>query len=201
MASSPLATLAHYLAGEFENQAQAAAEPAWYVRLKLWQVPVPSLSSDHTYTLFLEQANAASGQPPYRQRVLQLTETAGQLRGEYFALAQPLKFQGAGSHAARLASLSTADLVSLSNSTAEIRYQPLGSEYQFQAALPDGKLCSFTYETQQRYVYLGFDIAPEAGKITLLTYDKGVDLATGRGLWGALIGPFRMVKQHSFSWP
>lgn len=202
MVSSPLATLAHYLAGEFENQAQAAAEPAWYVHLRLWQVPIPSLSSGHTYTLFLEQASVAASKPPYRQRVLQLTETAGQLRGQYFALADPLKFRGAGSDAACLANLSAADLVNLSNSTAEIQYQPLaGSEYQFQAALPDGQLCSFTYDAQRRYVYLGFDVAPEGEIITLLTYDKGVDPDTGRGLWGALTGPFQMVKQKRFEWP
>ncbi len=201
MVSSPLATLAHYLAGEFENPAQAAAEPAWYVHLRLWQVPVPSLSSEHTYTLFLEQASVAASKPPYRQRILQLTEVAGKLRGQYFALADPLKFQSAGSDAARLADLSTADLVALSNSTAEIRYQPLaGSEYQFQAALPDGQMCSFTYDAQRRYVYLGFDVAPENGTITLLTHDKGVDPDTGRGLWGALMGPFRMIKQKNFEW-
>lgn len=201
MASSPLITLAHYLAGEFENQAQAAADPALYVHLRLWQRPVPELSSEQTYTLFLEQASVASGKPPYRQRVLQLRAIAGQLRGQYFALAQPLKFQGAGSDTARLAGFSSADLVNLPNSEADIQYQPLaGSEYQFRAALPEGQLCSFAYDGQRRYVYLGFDVAPEEGTIALRTYDKGVDPDTGRGLWGALMGPFHMIKQKAFGW-
>ncbi len=202
MPTSPLATLAHYLAGEFENQAQAAADPALYVHLRLWQRPIPALSSEQTYTLFLEQASVAAGKPPYRQRVLQLRAIAGQLRGQYFALAEPLKFRGAGRDAACLTGLSSADLVDLPNSEAEIQYQALaGSEYQFQAALPEGQLCSFTYDGQRRYVYLGFDVAPEAGAITLRTYDKGVDPDTGRGLWGALMGPFHMIKQGTFDWP
>ena len=134
-------------------------------------------------------------------------DEAGLLRGQYFALADPLKFRGAGAKVSLLEGMSAADLVALPNSEARIRYQSchqsLGADnqrdgYQFQSALPDGKLCSFDYDGQQRYVYLGFDVAPKAGGIELLTYDKGIDPGTGRGLWGALMGPFCMIKQMSF---
>ena len=213
MANSPLSTLASYLSGEFENQAQAAAEPTWYVHLRLWQRPIPALSDATTCTLFLEQASVGALKPPYRQRILQLSQEANQLYGEYFALSQPAKFIGAGADPSLLAGFSKADLVSLSNSEAPIQYQPLpAGGYQFQAALPEGKLCSFKYDGQRRYVYLGFDIAPEktapqqkspedsasGDTIELLTYDKGIDPETGRGLWGALMGPFQMVKQKDY---
>lgn len=33
----------------------------------------------------------------------------------------------------------------------------------------------------------------------LKVYDKGVDPDTGKGLWGALIGPFCLEKQVDFS--
>ncbi len=213
MTNSPLSTLADYLAGEFENQAQATAEPAWYVHLRLWQRPIPALSNAHTHTLFLEQASVGALKPPYRQRILQISQKADQLRVEYFALSQPAKFVGVGADPARLAKFSEADLVSLPNSEAHIQYQPLpAGEYQFQAALPDGDLCSFEYDGQRRYVYLGFDVAPKkiapnekspednasGDTIELLTYDKGIDPDTDRGLWGALMGPFRMIKQKAY---
>ncbi|MEL7352978.1 MAG: chromophore lyase CpcT/CpeT [Cyanobacteria bacterium P01_A01_bin.116] len=222
MVNSPLKTLAAYLAGEFENPKQAAANPTWYVHLRLWQRLIPSLSNEQTYTFFLEQATVGAGKPPYRQRIFQLalhnsdtqsnSDTSAQtLQGEYFALQDPLKFRGAGTEAALLEGFSASELVSLPNSKAQIRYQamPIGattdgatteglSDYRFQAALPDGKLCSFDYAGQPRYVYLGFDIAPKNGGIELLTYDKGIDPGTGRGLWGALMGPFEMMKQKSF---
>lgn len=208
MLASPLSTLVAYLAGEFENQAQAAANPAWYVHLRLWQRLVPSLSTGQVYTLFLEQANVVSGQLPYRQRILQLTEppdrASGLLRGQYFALSDPLQFRGGGSDPALLNDLTADDLVSLSDSETLIQYQPSDQRpnhdhsYQFRAALPNGQLCSFEYGNQQKYVYLGFDIAPKAGAIELLTYDKGIDPDTGKGLWGALIGPFQMIKQKSY---
>ena len=199
----PLKTLASYLAGEFENEPQAAAEPAWYVHLRLWQRPVPSLSSGQTVTFFLEQQTVGSGQQPYRQRILQITEAAeaDQLKGQYFALKDPLKFRGAGQDADTLKGIGQQDLVTLPNSGAVIRYQAVENGYQFQSALKDGELCSFEYGGQTRYVYLGFAIGPQAGSqgntILLKTYDKGVDPDTGRGLWGALMGPFEMVKQVS----
>ncbi|MEL6856170.1 MAG: CpcT/CpeT family chromophore lyase, partial [Cyanobacteria bacterium J06607_13] len=41
---------------------------------------------------------------------------------------------------------------------------------------------------------------PVNDTLLLKTYDKGIDPDTGRGLWGALMGPFQMVKQKTFSW-
>lgn len=211
MVSSPLNTLVSYLSGEFENQAQAAAEPAWYVRLRLWHRLVPNLSDERTYTFFLEQMTVDAGKPPYRQRILQLKETAaavgqsaaaasGELRGEYFALADPLKFRGAGTDSTLLNAMSAEDLVSLPDSEAHIQCQALpAGGFKFQSALPEGKLCSFEYGGQRRYVYLGFDVFASGDRIELLIYDKGIAPDTGQGLWGALMGPFKMVKQEAYA--
>jgi len=197
---SLLQTLSSYLAGEFENKAQAQAEPAWYVHLRLWQRPIPALSSKDAFTFLLEQANVISGKPPYRQRILRITEADqdGQLAGQYFALREPLKYQGAGSDQAKLEGISEKELITLPNSGAVINYQSTPGGYQFQSALKDGELCSFDYAGKKRFVYLGFDIAPANDTILLKTYDKGIDPDTGRGLWGALMGPFQMLKQKSY---
>ena len=191
--NAPLGTLVAYLSGEFENQSQSEAEPTWYVHLRLWHRPVLQLSSDHVCTLFLEQASVKANKPPYRQRILQLSDESGQLQGKYFALADPAKFIGGGDRPELLSSMTVDDLVSLPDSDVLIEYQPIApAGYKFQAALPEGTLCSFEYGGQRRYVYLGFDVAPITGDrpsaaqaIELLTYDKGIDPDTGRGLWGA----------------
>ncbi|MGB3765037.1 MAG: chromophore lyase CpcT/CpeT [Phormidesmis sp.] len=201
MTLSPLKTLATYLAGEFENKAQAAADPSWYVHLRLWQRPIPSLSSPSTFTLFLEQTSPISDKPPYRQRVLQLTEQSGSLQGEYFALKDPLQFRGAATQLELLSAMATDDLVGLPNSTAQIQYQSVGAaDCRFQAGLPEGKFCSFEYGGQRKYVYLGFDIERKNNVMELKTYDKGINPDTGQGLWGALMGPFILIKQDSYCW-
>ncbi|PZO17877.1 MAG: chorismate mutase [Leptolyngbya foveolarum] len=201
MTTSPLKTLATYLVGEFENKAQAAADPSWYVHLRLWQRPIPSLSDSDTFTMLLEQASPVSDKPPYRQRVLQLTEQSGQIQGEYFALKNPLQFRGAGTQPALLNAITADDLVSLPNSTAHIQYQSVGAaDYRFQSKLPEGKFCSFEYGKQRKYVYLGFDIEKKHSVLELKTYDKGINPDTGQGLWGALMGPFVLLKQDSYRW-
>ena len=201
MTRASLKTLATYLAGEFENKAQAAADPSWFVHLRLWQRPIPSLSSADTFTLFLEQTSPVSDKPPYRQRVLQLTDQSEQLQGEYFALKQPLQFQGAGLRPELLDGISMDDLVSLPNSIAPIQSQRLGTtDCQFQAALPDGKYCSFEVGGSRKYVYLGFDVAQKNNAVELKIYDKGINPDTGQGLWGALMGPFVLIKQDSYRW-
>lgn len=200
MTRAPLETLATYLAGEFENKAQAAADPSWYVHLRLWQRPIINLSAENVFVLLLEQASVTAGKPPYRQRVLQLTEHAGKLQGEYFALKNPLQFRGAGTNPALLEAISASDLVSLPNSTADVDYQNAGTGYRFQVGLPEGNLCSFEYGGDRKYVYLGFDIEQKGNTTELKTYDKGIDPSTGRGLWGALMGPFVMIKQDAYPW-
>lgn len=81
--------------GEFSNQAQAIAEPAWYVHLRLWQVPIP-YEVLGCYALFAEQANVLQLDKPYRQRVLALEEQQGKLQVQYYALQEPSQWRGQG---------------------------------------------------------------------------------------------------------
>lgn len=93
-----LLTLAHYLAGEFDNREQAIADPVWYVHLRLWQRPVPLFTED-SLTLFAEQANILQPEQPYRQRLLRLkpTDTSQDaLQVQYYAFKNPNAFKGAG---------------------------------------------------------------------------------------------------------
>jgi hypothetical protein len=50
--------------------------------------------------------------------------------------------------------------------------------------------CSVTYEGTTFQVFLGFKATAEE----LLTYDKGIDPATGQGTWGALMGAYAFSK-------
>ncbi|MEM9904692.1 MAG: chromophore lyase CpcT/CpeT [Cyanobacteria bacterium P01_D01_bin.44] len=195
-----LTTLGNYLAGEFENKAQAVADPAWYVHLHVWQRPTRLFASD-SLTLFLEQANMMAQQAPYRQRILRLQQTAEGLRGQYYALKQPLAFQGGGQTPAKLQTLTSDDLDYLPHCWVNIQPKPMADgQCRFKATPPANTLCSFEYQGQTKYVQLGFAVGPAdtGAHIELLTYDKGIDPDTQRGLWGALMGPFRLIKQADY---
>lgn len=62
------------MTGEFDNREQALVEPAWYVHLRLWQVPIPLFTED-SITLFAEQTNIVSSERPYRPRLIRLQHT------------------------------------------------------------------------------------------------------------------------------
>lgn len=198
-----LHSLAIALAGEFDNCHQSLAEPVWYLHLRLWQRPLPGHIFGEGYGFFIEQVSVASGKPPYRQRILHLTAKGNGLWGQYYGLSDPGVYIGAATQPERLNSLTQADLISLPTCGVAIECQPDGQTYS--ARLPGDSLCSFTIDGTTSYVRLAFDIGPESphpdSPIVFQMNDRGTDPETGKTTWGPIMGPFRLVKQHSFDLP
>lgn len=186
-----LEQLATLLCGEFSNQTQALDSPAWFVQLRLWQKRTPLFNED-SITLFLEQAPALKLEQPYRQRLLRLFENEGQLYGQYYQFKDFGAWKGAGAQTERLASLTLDAIDDLPGCRVAINRD--GAQ-GFKAELIPGGKCQFEYAGQMRQVIVGFDVVAATGSgIALKTYDKGVDPETGKGLWGALMGPYEFVK-------
>jgi uncharacterized protein YchJ len=200
--SQSLVLLGQTLAGEFTNRAQALAEPTWYVHLRIWMRPVPLFSAD-SWVLFIEQASAAFAQPPYRQRVLRLRHQAGNLTAQYYALKSPSQFQGAAQNAQQLQQMQESDLLELAGSTLWVTIQETPEAVRFEARHQGEELCQFTIADETKWVQLGFDaIAPSPRMVQpaqFWMYDKGIDPETGKALWGALSGPFQLVKNQNYS--
>lgn len=196
--SDQLIALASYMAGEFDNQAQAIADPAWYVHLRLWQRPVPLFSED-SITLFAEQANIVNLEQAYRPRIIRLrerTELNSSLEVQYYMIEDPASVQGAGRDREKLKTLTTEQIEFLPGCTLNVTQNSLATQgYHFQASLPPDARCCFTYRDETYQVSLGFEATPEH----FLSYDKGIDPQTGKAIWGALLGPFRFTKRQDFS--
>ncbi|HIK44937.1 MAG TPA: chromophore lyase CpcT/CpeT [Leptolyngbyaceae cyanobacterium M65_K2018_010] len=203
MASSPatqLTQLAEALAGEFDNQAQSLAEPIWYLHLRVWNRPLPRTLFGQGYAFFIEQISVASGNPPYRQRILHLTCEAETLWGQYYGLQDPGHWQGSATQPERLTQLTQQDLISLPTCTLHIDYAPATGQYC--ARPPADSLCCITYQGQNSYIRLGFDLGPGSALpdrgVELKVYDRGIDPATGKTTWGPLMGPFHLVRQQAY---
>jgi len=197
--SAYLAQLAKYLSGEFDNRQQSLADPTWYLHLRVWNRPLPPALFTEGYGFFIEQISVASGQAPYRQRILHLTTQSNQLWGQYYGLKDPLAFRGSATQPERLAPLTQDDLVPLPTCGLEIDYTP--ALQSFSARLPADTLCSFTYGDTTSHIRLGFDIGPQSpgGPVVLRVHDRGIDPDTGKTTWGPQMGPFHLVKQQSFA--
>jgi hypothetical protein len=194
--------LCHCLAGVFQNRDQALADPAWFVHFKLWMHPIPLFAADST-TFFLEQASAAYPQPPYRQRVLRVRLLAGELTAEYYALKDPLAFQGSTQQPERLQALTPDQVRSLSGSRLRVKAIMQPEAIRFEARQTPGERCQFTVDGEEKWVELAFDaIAPSssnAGVAAFWMHDKGIEPQTGKATWGATNGPFKLVKIEDWS--
>lgn len=188
-----LLILANYLTGEFTNQEQALAEPAWYVHLHLWHRPIVGLFSEGI-TFFAEQANVLKLDQPYRQRLLQLKEVASNplhIQVQYYKILIPTDFRGAGANPALLDNLTLEQVELLPDCVLDVTIsQPSFPDYYFEALPTSDRPCSFSYENKTYQVQLGF--ATSLGHF--FSYDKGLNPLTGKAIWGAILGAYRFTK-------
>ncbi|MEH2417784.1 chromophore lyase CpcT/CpeT [Nostoc sp.] len=194
--SPQLIALGEYLAGEFDNREQAIAEPVWYVHLCLWQRPV-NLFTEDSITLFAEQANVINLDQPYRQRIMRLRQGSNDtsLEVQYYMPQDPGGLIGAGNNPALLNTLTAEQLDLLPGCILTVTQETLARDrYQFTATPLPETPCSFTYLGNRIYVSLGF----EATATEFHSYDKGIDPATGKATWGAIMGPYRYTKRNQY---
>lgn len=196
--SPELITLARYMAGEFDNQQQAIAEPAWYVHVRLWQRPVPLFIED-SLTLFAEQASVVNLDKPYRPRILRLQQsdtTSTALQVQYYMLKDLETIRGAGRNPELLKQLTLDQIQFLPGCSLTVQpRQVTPNSYEFSATSATGKPCSFSYQGNNYHISLGFEATPAEFR----SYDKGIDPTTGKATWGALLGPFRFIKRQDFA--
>jgi hypothetical protein len=190
--------LGKYLAGEFDNQKQALAEPAWYVHLRLWMRPLPLLWED-SITLFAEQASVVNLDQPYRPRVLRIRQNqtkAQQLQVEYYMFSDISAIKGAGHNPKLLKQITPDKLEFLPDCTLNVQLELISPEkYCFQTTPASDRPCRFCYQGNTYQVFLGFRVSAEE----LQTYDRGIEPETGKAIWGALLGPYRFRKIEDFS--
>ena len=191
--SPQLTTLATYLAGEFSNQPQAIEQPAWYVNLRLWIRPVPIFTED-SITLFAEQANILKLDQPYRPRILRLRQRED-IEVEFYMFKDLATGKGAGQDRSLIEQITPDKIEFLPNCTLRVATQELGNGYCFETTPMTAEPCTVNYQGTSFQVFLGF----KASAQELLTYDKGIDPATGKGTWGALMGAYAFTKLQDFS--
>lgn len=194
---SELMTLARYMAGEFDNQTQAIADPVWFVHLRLWLRPTPLFAED-SITLFAEQASITNLDQPYRPRLLRLQvdpQGANALQVQFYMFRDVSAVQGAGRDPARLATLTPDQVEFLPGCLLKVVCESQGGDrYHFHTQPIFDRPCCFTHRGETYQVSLGF----AANDDEFLSYDKGINPQTGQAIWGALMGPYQFTKRQDF---
>jgi hypothetical protein len=193
MLSTELTILGNYLSGEFSNQKQALAQPAWFVNLHLWFRPV-SLFTENSITLFTEQAAIVNFNQPYRPRLLRLRQPnqSEKITVEYYKFKDMTAFVGSGQNPKKLEILTVEDIEKLTHLgcslTVEIN-QTNVKAYQFKAIPNCHEPCCFTHQNQTYKIALGFEV----NEREYISYEKGINPETGKTTWG-LMGAYCFEK-------
>ena len=190
-------TLAHCLWGEFDNREQAIADPVWFVHLKAWHRPVNLFTQD-SLTVFAEQANVLQLDQAYRQRLLRIQSSEDDpqfpLKVQYYRFKEPSAFRGAGQHPELLENITEDCVEVLPGCILQVMHIQVLQGSHFKALPPADVCCYFPYQDGIRQVSLGFEATSEK----FFSYDKGIDIDTGKALWGAILGAYEYTKRKSY---
>lgn len=200
-----LLTLGHYLCGTFDNRSQAMADPVWYVSLQVWHCPTELFAHD-SLTIFAEQANTLKLDQPYRQRLMRLQHHSGnspenlsdhssdRLTVQFYGFKEPGKFVGAGQNPDRLKALTSEEIEFLPGCLLQVESRLLNGQPGFWAMPLEGSCCKFRFKDKNEdkigQVSLGFAVSATE----FHSYDKGINPATQKPIWGALMGPYQHQK-------
>ncbi len=128
---------------------------------------------------------------------MRLRETQGQITAQFYSFHQPSQVLGAGADASKIDRILTADIDELPGCILQVAKIDTN---RFSATPMPDCTCQFTYpdkdgQVQTGQVELGFEVSAT----TFHSYDKGINPETQKPIWGALMGPYRYIKQQLYT--
>jgi hypothetical protein len=181
-----LLRLAHYLAGDFSNQAQAWENPPLFAQIQVCYAPLPWQVLE-TFGFYVEQAYMGHLEDPYRTAVVALTATDQGIAIRNFRPLDPSRWIGsARQNPEQLNTMGRADLGDLPGCDVLVA-EVFG---HFVGETQPGRRCRVVRQGQPSYLHTTVKIDSRQ----LITHDQGFDPETGQQIWGSLAGPFVFDK-------
>lgn len=182
----PLEELSAWMSGSFSSATQHQQDPESYHDIALHMQPIWTARNDGPW-LYVEQALASKPERPYRQRVYRLRLGAGgEVWSDVYTLPQdPLLFAGAWQEPQRLDALEPGQLALREGCSLRL------------VRAADGAWSGATQGQQCPSELSGARYATSEARIEaqlLTSWDRGYD-ERDQQVWGAVLGPYRFVKQ------
>jgi CpeT protein len=177
--------LAGCLQGSFDNAAQAAADPEHFSDIRLEMVRIWPERTDGIW-LYVEQAEAAALERPYRQRVLHLTALPdGRFLSSTATFADPLRFALAWQQPSRFAALRPEDLDTRTGCGVFLTADTNG-------IYRGGTVAKACPSSLRGASYATTEVTVAADR--MISWDRGYD-AQDRQVWGAVKGAYVFRKR------
>ena len=182
--------LAQWMAGDFSNHKQAAAEPQHYAHIRIFFRPLPFEFFD-AIGFYSEQVYDHDLWTPYRQGVHKVVDRGNDTYIENYSLQDAMLYAGAAREPDILKTITHDCLERRCNCSMIFRREG----ELFRGQVEPGNQCFV--ERNGAKTYLISDV--EIGENTWVSLDKGMDLDTHAKLWGSAFGMLRFEKVANFA--
>jgi CpeT protein len=182
--------LAQWMAGDFSNHKQAAAEPQHYAHIRIFFRPLP-FEFFNAIGFYSEQVYDYDLWSPYRQGVHKLVDRGADTYIENYSLKDAILYAGAAREPDILKTI-THDCLDRRCNCSMI-FQRDGEIFRGQ--VEPGNKCLIERNGAQTYLISDVEI----GENTWVSLDKGMDINTHEKLWGSAFGMLKFEKVTNFA--
>jgi CpeT protein len=187
--NSDLITLARWMAGDFSNAKQAAANPQEFAHIHVFFRPLP-FDFFGAIGFYSEQVYDHDLWTPYRQGIHRLVDLGDRIYIENYSLEDPIRFAGSARELSILKTIQPSDTQRRYNCSMVFRREG----EMFRGAV-EGKECYIPKNGVQTYLVSEVEITES----TWMGIDRGFDCDTDRQVWGSEHGSFQFEKKQSFA--
>jgi CpeT protein len=182
--------LAQWMAGDFSNHNQAAAEPQHYAHIRIFFRPLP-FEFFNAIGFYSEQVYDYDLWSPYRQGVHKLVDRGEDTYIENYSLKDAMLYAGAAREPEILKTITHDCLERRCNCSMIFRREGA----LFRGQVEPGNQCFVERNGTQTYLISDVEI----GENTWVSLDKGMDINTHEKLWGSAFGMLRFEKVANFA--
>lgn len=188
--TSDLITLAKWMAGDFSNYQQAAAEPQKFAHIHIFFRPLPR-GFFPGIGFYSEQVYDYDLWTPYRQGVHQLIDCGDYIYIENYSLKDPIRFAGAARELSIMGTI-THDVLERRHHCSMV-FKRDGNI--FKGCVEPGNNCLICRNGQQTYLVSEVELTEN----TWISLDRGMDIETHQQVWGSQNGALKFQKRESFA--
>ena len=182
--------LAQWMAGDFSNHKQAAAEPQHYAHIRIFFRPLP-FEFFNAIGFYSEQVYDYDLWTPYRQGVHKLVDRGADSYIENYSLKDAMLYAGAAREPDILKTISHDCLERRCNCS--MIFHREGE--MFRGQVEPGNQCFVERNGTKTYLISDVEITEN----TWVSLDKGMDINTHEKLWGSAFGMLRFEKIANFA--
>ncbi|MGD1940957.1 MAG: chromophore lyase CpcT/CpeT [Leptolyngbyaceae cyanobacterium] len=188
--SEDLVTLARWMAGDFSNAKQAAANPREYAHIHVFFRPL-AFEFFSGIGFYSEQVYDYDLWTPYRQGIHRLVDQADHIYIENYGLIDPFLYAGAAREPTILATITPDQIQRRQHCSMVFRRE----DEKFIGQVEPGNLCRIEKNGCQTYLVSDVEITES----TWASLDRGLNVDTNEQVWGSEHGSLQFEKRESFA--